>query len=177
MKQKDFAVDIMNFPPDGTDNSFEIRQGDNGSFAIYNPCINLVNKTTIMVLQSLGMVTPSAVENRMRSLILFHVRPFRYPFNHFKGQPKKIPLPEFLKNENQQTAREDFENVLMHWKTICMQVVNVLEEKLEGKVQVTEFARRFILAVFRISRRRQTEIYPIQSLLIRQKVAINIEQI
>ena len=70
---------------------------------------------------------------------MFDVHPFRYPSNHFKGQPNKIPLPEFLKNENQQTAREDFENVLMHWKTICIQVVNVLEEKSEGKVQVTEF--------------------------------------
>jgi len=63
MKQKDFAVDITNFPPDGTDVSFGLRQGDNGSFAIRNPCINLVNKTTIMALQSLGIVTPSAVQN------------------------------------------------------------------------------------------------------------------
>ena len=146
VKQKDFALDFMNFPPDGKNNSFGLQTGANGSFAIRNPCINLMNKTTMMALQSLGFVTPSAVENRMNSLIVFDVHPFRYPSNCFSGGPKTIPLPEFLKDENQQSAQRDFENVLTHWKQICTEVVKHLEEKSEGKVQVTEFgsyARRF----------------------------------
>jgi len=139
VKQKDFALDFMNFPPDGKNNSFGLQTGANGSFAIRNPCINLMNKTTMMALQSLGFVTPSAVENRMNSLIVFDVHPFRYPSNCFSGGPKTIPLPEFLKDENQQSAQRDFENVLTHWKQICTEVVKHLEEKSEGKVQVTEF--------------------------------------
>ena len=48
MEKQNFAVDIMNFPPDGTNNSFGLRKGDDGSFAIRNSCINLIHKTMVM---------------------------------------------------------------------------------------------------------------------------------
>ena len=50
-----------------------------------------------------------------------------------------VEAPEFLKDRNQESARSDFEAVLMHWKEICIQVFEHLEKKLEGRVQVTEF--------------------------------------
>ena len=88
IEQQEFAVDIMIFPPDGLNNSFGLRKGDDGSFAIQNSCINLIHKTTVMALQSSGFVTTSAVEKRLNSSILFDVHPFRYPSNHFSGSPR-----------------------------------------------------------------------------------------
>ena len=48
IEQQEFAVDIMIFPPDGLNNSFGLRKGDDGSFAIQNSCINLIHKTMVM---------------------------------------------------------------------------------------------------------------------------------